>query len=269
MNLNSVFKPIKNELDEFEKILLKQVDILNDEKKYFSKVIKYFFQSRGKYLRPGLVFLSGKALIGENQDKINKLTTIATAIELIHSATLIHDDMVDRSDTRRGQLAMNKKYNNPIAVLGGDYLFARAFKLLSSIQNYQVLEIVVACIERMCQGEINELITPSSTFEDYINLIISKTAVFMEASCQCGALLGDANVEDTMALGEFGENFGITYQLLDDKKDGDIDIPLEIDYMEQAEIYSKKAKKNLSALPNSKYKDSLFQLIDLILVNNQ
>jgi len=179
------------------------------------EVVSHLFNAGGKRIRPTLVLAS--ASFKPFDQKV--LIDVASAIELVHMASLIHDDIIDESSTRRGSDTINYKWNNLTAVLAGDYLFASAFNLLTTTKNHQVLESLTNSIRLMCEGEINQ---SAQTFNcqqseaDYFNNIYKKTACLFCTSCQAGALTAGLPWEQIRLIEKFGLYLGYAYQILDD-----------------------------------------------------
>jgi len=148
-----------------------------------------------------------------------QITTLAAAAELIHIATLIHDDVIDEADLRRNQTTVNRKWGNETAVLAGDNLFASAFFILTGSVGPEVMRILSHAAERMCRGEIRQIkhrLDLNLKEEDYLKIIGDKTGVFMAACCQTGALLGKRDKKTVEVLGKYGLDFGIAFQIVDD-----------------------------------------------------
>ncbi|MDD5686542.1 MAG: polyprenyl synthetase family protein [Elusimicrobia bacterium] len=266
MTLKEIYKPISKELFQVEKELISVVSRLTGTEDS-QQIVNHFFKVPGKRLRPALVLLSSRA-VSPNQlinQSTNQLIPLATAVELIHSASLIHDDIVDDDSFRREQPSMNKQFGNQIAVLAGDMLYIRAFSLLSDKFDKKMLTILSHCVEKMCYGEINELRNKISSLEEYLEIIKNKTACFMAVCCQCGAMIDEHNEEVTLALKEYGLNFGISYQLMDDYMDGDATITSKINMLETAREYAVRAIKYLEILDNSEYKDGLKNLAEYVI----
>lgn len=285
MELKEIYQPISKELSQVETELKEQVNSVSENQKFVNpvhqrwagvnEIISYFFNVPGKRLRPALVLLSAKS-VSEHQKPITEnLIHLATAVELIHNATLIHDDIVDNALHRREQPSLNKQFGNQIAVLAGDMLYARAFSLLTDELDKKIVRILSRCVEKMCRGEIDELRKPVSSFGEYLKIIENKTAGFMSACCQAGSMLGLQGVADlglrqnakqVSLLQEFGHNFGISYQIMDDYLDGDSAFTFKIDMLEKAKEYALRAKENIAFFnnSNSKYKESLENLSEYV-----
>lgn len=178
---------------------------------------RYIIQSGGKRLRPALLLLSGKAFHCETHAPI----TLAAVIEFIHTATLLHDDVVDGSAMRRGRSSANAVFGNEASVLVGDFLYSRAFEMMVEIRNMRVMEILAKATNTIAEGEVMQLINcndPDVEESRYLTVIRSKTAKLFEAAAQLGAVLGNApEAEEAMAA--YGRHLGTAFQLIDDALD--------------------------------------------------
>ncbi|NPV29490.1 MAG: polyprenyl synthetase family protein [Firmicutes bacterium] len=187
----------------------------------------------GKRLRPLLVILSGRCSSACSEGEgsgcessgggaCEPLLSVAVAAELIHTASLIHDDILDGASTRRGRPTINSLWGNHAAVLAGDFLFATAFGLLAREAGPEALTLMADAVRAMCEGEIEQATTlfdPAVTENDYISRIEKKTASLLGACCGAGALVGGAPAETAGCLIEFGRNLGIAFQIIDDLLD--------------------------------------------------
>ncbi len=180
----------------------------------------YIVDAGGKRLRPMLVLLASKAAQSTNDKHIS----MAAVIEFIHTATLLHDDVVDMSSLRRGRPTVNAQWNNPSSVLVGDFIYSRAFQVLVQIGDMRVMEIMADTTNKIAEGEVLQLIsksTPSSSQEMYMKVIHNKTAILFQAAAQCGAILSGASQPIQKSLGEYGLHLGMAFQLIDDLLDYD------------------------------------------------
>lgn len=167
----------------------------------------------GKMLRPAMLMLVARAL-GEVDDTHRRL---AASIELIHTATLIHDDIIDDGDTRRGQPSAHKRFGNSVAVLLGDYFYTHAFDLAAQIGQPAVLARLTAITNTVCRGELHQMCArrdTSLTEDEYFRIIYAKTAALCEVSCAFGALAGTPELQD--AAGAYGRCCGLAFQIVDD-----------------------------------------------------
>lgn len=171
--------------------------------------------SGGKRLRPLLTLQSAQCFGPLNTSTIQA----AVAAELIHMASLIHDDVIDHSDLRRGKPTVNSEHGNQIAVLTGDYVFAEAFHILSSEQLLTSMSYLVEAIQGMCHGEVQqagERFNLSLGIDDYFTRIAQKTGILLASCCRSGAASAGAALEDIERFGEYGLNLGYAYQIIDD-----------------------------------------------------
>ncbi len=175
--------------------------------------IEYAILSKGKRLRPILVVLSAESVGGSRE----KALPLALALELLHTATLVHDDIIDQDEVRRDKLTVHKKWSVSDAILTGDALIALAVELASGYDE-EVLKIVARSALELCDGERLDIASSLETIneEAYFKRITEKSASLFRASTCCGALAGSASPSEITALSSFGENFGIAYQLKDD-----------------------------------------------------
>ncbi len=196
---------------EFRKNLSSSVPII-------AAIGEHLLQSGGKRFRAKLLLLSAKlcGYIGESH------ISMASLIEFIHTATLLHDDVVDKAQLRRGIQSANAKWGNEACVLVGDFLFTKCFTRMVESGNWKILHIISKATTIMAEGELEELIRTNdlSLEEDtYLSIIARKTAYLISAATQIGAVLGKASEEKEEALAQFGMNVGIAFQLIDDNLD--------------------------------------------------
>jgi len=178
----------------------------------------YIIGNGGKRLRPMLLLLAAKAL-GEVND--NHLV-LAAVIEFIHTATLLHDDVVDESDLRRGQDSANAVWGNAASVLVGDYLYSSAFEMMVRTNNMRVMEILSTTTTAIAEGEVLQLLNcnnPDTTEEKYLEVIARKTAILFSAATRLAAVLSDTDEKTEEALALYGQQLGVAFQLIDDALD--------------------------------------------------
>ena len=194
------------------------VEHLSSQVPMVEKIGQYIIESGGKRLRPLLVLLAARACGYQQQQHI----TLAAVVEFIHTATLLHDDVVDTSDLRRGKPTANNKWGNSSSVLVGDFLYSRAFQMLVSIGHIDVMGNLSNATNVIAEGEVLQLLNaknPDVSEADYLHVILGKTAMLFEAASQTGAQLAQASNEQTEALRRFGRHLGIAFQLIDDLMD--------------------------------------------------
>jgi octaprenyl-diphosphate synthase len=191
---------------------------LHSEVELVNSVGHYIVNSGGKRLRPMLVLLSASAFNYQGNDHIK----LAAIIEFIHTATLLHDDVVDASELRRGQQTANSIWGNEASVLVGDFLYSRAFQLMAELKNMRVMEILSTATNIIAEGEVLQLLNcyePNTTETDYLRVIRSKTAKLFEAGAQLGAVITEQSANNEQAIAKYGMHLGTAFQLIDDVLD--------------------------------------------------
>jgi|WetSurMetagenome_2_1015567.scaffolds.fasta_scaffold00564_3 octaprenyl-diphosphate synthase len=213
--LTRIRRPVEKEMAEFEayfsKTMRGDIPLLNI-------ILNYILRRKGKQMRPLLVFLTAKL-----NGKIEEPTYVAaTFIELLHTASLVHDDVVDDAHIRRGVLSINALWNSKIAVLVGDYMLSKGMLISVEKNRFDMLEIVSEAVKSMSEGELLQLQKARKlniTEEDYFRIIISKTAALLSACTACGAKSVTDDPEIIQIMKDFGENIGIAFQIRDDLLD--------------------------------------------------
>jgi len=195
-------------------------DSLRSDVQLVSQVSEYIVMSGGKRLRPMLVLLAARAL-GYTGDQHIRAAAI---VEFIHTATLLHDDVVDSSDRRRGRDSANAVFGNQASVLVGDFLYSRAFQMMVDIDSMRVMQILADATNTIAAGEVMQLMNvhdPDTTEEAYRQVIYRKTARLFEAGAQIAAVLAGRNAADETAMVRYGQELGTAFQLVDDALDYD------------------------------------------------
>jgi heptaprenyl diphosphate synthase len=193
----------------------KLYDVLSDSKGPVREMCSHIMEAGGKRVRPLLVLNSG-LIFG---DLTEELTNAAVAAELIHMASLVHDDIIDESGLRRNKPSINKLWGNHYAVLCGDYLFAKAFGILSNKRLIKSMDYMVHAIQSMCQGEIlqaSDRFSCNINMKTYYERISMKTAIFLECCCKSGAAVAGTDKTNRKIIGEYGLNMGLAFQIVDD-----------------------------------------------------
>ena len=207
-----ILAAVEDDLNEIEKALSEN---LNPYLDLVSEVAGHLLFSGGKRLRPLLMVLSARICgYTGNYEK-----TFSTALEYLHTATLLHDDLVDGAKLRRGKQVANAAWGNSIAVLVGDYLLARALSISAGTGRLRVIQVLAELTENMSQGEVHQLMRKGHidlAEEEYLEVIRRKTAMLFEAACRVSAIIADAPAEKENALAEYGYNLGIAFQMADD-----------------------------------------------------
>ncbi len=207
---------------DFERVNSLIIEQLSSDVPLVEKIAHYIVESGGKRMRPLLVLLSSNALglksKSQNEDKIK----LAGIIEFLHTATLLHDDVVDTSDLRRGKATANAKWGNAPSVLVGDFLYSRAFQMMVQISNMSIMNILSDATNIIAEGEVFQLMNcknPDVSEESYMAVIKSKTAMLFQAASHSGAVLAGASSEQEAALRDYGLHLGLAFQLIDDVLD--------------------------------------------------
>ena len=240
------------------------------------RVIGHVFAGKGKLLRPALVLLSAGLARPRGLAPVEPaLVRLATAVELLHSASLVHDDIIDGEPLRRGQATLNRRYGDHTAVLVGDLLYARCFAMLSSLklprweQHQEIFNLFFRTTQAMCLGEIREqqVLEAGSRvdFEEYLNILRNKTAELMSACCRAAAIACGASGQLTAALAEFGLSFGLAFQLLDDAADRDALVEEGADLRATAQASLARARELLAGLAPGASRDELEAACNLVL----
>ena len=215
MNVNQIQSLVADDMERVNQLIRRR---LRSDVVLINQLGQYIINSGGKRLRPLLVLLSARACGYPGDYHI----TLATIIEFIHTATLLHDDVVDASEMRRGQETANALWGNEASVLVGDFLYSRAFEMMVEVNNMRIMEILSHATNTIAEGEVLQLLNcrDSSTTETrYMDVIRSKTAKLFEASSQLGAILGGVNPNLEQSLTSYGMHLGTAYQLIDDVLD--------------------------------------------------
>jgi len=212
MNFQDIFKEYESELKEVEKEL---ANIFKSDAALIPTIGAYILNSGGKRLRPLFLLLSAD-LAGY---KGYKRVILAAVIEALHTASLLHDDVVDEAELRRGKKSSNKIWGNPVVVLLGDYLYAKALHISVAQESLPIMEALSYATSLMAEGEILQLMKagdPSITFDEYIKIVTGKTAGLITAACRIAGLLAELETEKVQALTDFGHNIGVAFQMIDD-----------------------------------------------------
>ena len=191
---------------------------LNSDVSLINQLGFYIISGGGKRIRPLLAVLSARAL-GYQGDAH---TTAAAFIEFIHTATLLHDDVVDESDMRRGKATANAAFGNAASVLVGDFIYTRSFQMMTELGSMKILQLMSNSVNVIAEGEVQQLMNcndPDTTEESYMQVIYSKTARLFEAATQIGAILNNASAETELAMQNYGKFLGTAFQLIDDVMD--------------------------------------------------
>ncbi len=171
----------------------------------------------GKRLRPALLLLAAKLFPHDERSAV----CMGAVVEIIHTATLVHDDIIDEAKTRRGRPAANTQWGNSKCVLAGDWLYMQAFKIAVQERNFRLLDVLIELTQQMVEGELLQMekLGKCITLEEHLDLIFRKTACLFSVSMRLGAILGKATADQEARLGEYGHNLGLAFQIVDDVLD--------------------------------------------------
>ncbi len=211
-NLSNIQRPIQNELKQFDQVFK---DSLRSDIRLVDFVIKFILKQKGKKLRPLLVLLSAK-ISGEIDDRSFRG---ATLVELLHTATLVHDDVVDEASKRRGLPSLNNIWGNKISVLMGDYLLSKGLLIAVDGEDFDFLRTITNTVKRMSEGELLQIYKAKKLDideETYFKIISDKTASLLSTCCEIGARSATTSTEKIEALKNYGEYLGIAFQIKDD-----------------------------------------------------
>ena len=215
VSLEAIRAPIAEDLHQVDNVIRKRLD---SEVALIRTIAQYIVAAGGKRLRPALVLLSARAF-GETRNPRHEL---AAVIEFIHTATLLHDDVVDESTLRRGRKTANAEFGNAASVLVGDFLYSRAFQMIVDAGSLRVMKVLADATNVIAEGEVLQLLNvhdADTDEEKYLRVIRYKTAKLFEAATQVGAIIGGASGEAEHALTEYGMHLGTAFQLIDDVLD--------------------------------------------------
>ncbi len=215
MDIKEIRSLIADDMDAVDALIRKR---LASEVVLINQLSHYIINSGGKRLRPAVLLLAAGAT-GYSGEWHRQL---AAVIEFIHTATLLHDDVVDASDLRRGRDTANSIWGNEASVLVGDFLYSRSFELMVEVGNLRILDILAHATNTIAEGEVMQLLNvhePDTTEENYLEVIRCKTAKLFEAACEIGAVLAVTDEPVTAAMRAYGRHLGIAFQLVDDALD--------------------------------------------------
>ncbi|WP_287127830.1 solanesyl diphosphate synthase [Candidatus Cyanaurora vandensis] len=207
--------------DDLEQLSENLVQLVGAKNPVLAKAAEYLFKAGGKHLRPALVMLAARAtaLDGEPTARHRRLAEIT---EMIHTASLVHDDVIDRASLRRQQPTVNALFGDKAAVLAGDFLFAKSSIYLARLRNLEVVELLSTIIDHFAEGEIRQMqqaFDPDLTFEDYLLKNFYKTGSLIANSCRAAAVLSEVSESQCQSLYDYGQHLGAAFQLVDDLLD--------------------------------------------------
>jgi len=231
MQIQDIFAAYKDDMQQVEKHLDKY---LSSDVKLIPEVCHHLIDSGGKRVRPLLLLISSRLCGFTGEQRF----TAGAVLEYIHTASLLHDDVIDQATIRRGKTSANNIWGNAVSVLVGDFLYTKAFKLMAETGNIPLVKLISGTVNAMSEGEVFQLMKcgdVSITEEEYLSIIEKKTAVLLSTACAAGAILSTAEQEKIDALGRFGAKIGMAFQITDDT----------LDYMAKEQEFGKSIGKDL------------------------
>jgi octaprenyl-diphosphate synthase len=215
MEISHIRELIADDMLATDRLILKR---LHSDVVLINQIGAYIVNSGGKRLRPMIVLLAARACGYSGQKHVD----LAAIIEFIHTATLLHDDVVDASEMRRNRETANAVWGNEASVLVGDFLYSRSFEMMVDVGQMRVMDILSHATNRIAEGEVLQLLNvhnPEATENDYMEVIKRKTATLFEAGARLGGVISGASPEQEQAMSEYGLHLGIAFQLVDDALD--------------------------------------------------
>jgi len=215
MTIQPLFEPVDDDMRAVDALIRER---LNSDVVLINTLGEYIIASGGKRLRPALVLLAARAS-GYEGDQHHLLATI---IEFIHTATLLHDDVVDESTLRRGQQTANTVWGNDASVLTGDFLYSRAFQMMVELDSFHVMRTLADATNRIAEGEVMQLMyshDPDLAESDYLEVVDRKTASLFSAGCRLAAGLAGCDNAQQQAMADYGRHLGVAFQVIDDALD--------------------------------------------------
>ena len=283
MELGEIFAPVAPEMaavDTRLQALMREVGAqtaaARGKARILDRIVQHPFAVPGKRIRPALVLLTAHAVTtGTAAPDHESLIALAGAVEILHAASLVHDDIIDNADSRRHQVSLNKRFGNRVAVLAGDILYTNFFSVITGLKRldqakrFALLDIFLDTTKSMCMGEIiaQEVAATGRRLrvDEYVEIATDKTAVLFAACCRTAALLCDAPEPEQAWLGELGLHFGLAFQMADDLVDKDHGLDAKVDLEGITRSYAQKARDGVAKLPAGAHRDSLRDLVDYVI----
>jgi len=287
MELGEVFAPVAREMAEVDvrlQALMREVGsqaaAARGKAGILERIVQHPFAVPGKRIRPALVLLTAHAVDTGRAGRIPdgpSLISLAGAVEILHAASLVHDDIIDNADSRRHQVSLNKRFGNRVAVLAGDILYTNFFSSITGLTaldestRFAILNIFLDTTKAMCMGEIIAQEVAASGrplgMEEYVEIATDKTAVLFAACCRTAAVLCAAPEAQQRCLGDLGLNFGLAFQMADDLVDKDHGLDERVDLAGTTLSYARKAREGIAELPAGSHRDSLRDLVEYVIAS--
>ncbi len=280
MELGQIFAPVASEMKEVDEALRalmrrvsEQTAAARGRAGILERIVQHPFAVPGKRIRPALVLLTSHAVAGSPDHQ--SLISLASAVEVLHAASLVHDDIIDGAEARRHQVSLNKRFGNRVAVLAGDILYTHFFSLVTGldridpVKRFALLDTFLDTTKAMCMGEILAQETAAVgrplAFGDYVEIARDKTAVLFAACCRTAALLCDVPEPQLGCLAGIGMSFGLAFQMADDLVDGDHGLESGVDLKAEVLSCAEQTRAGIDGLAPGPHRDSLRDLLDYVI----
>ncbi len=281
MELAKILKAVSSDLSSVEVELGRSTAAIASsgaDGEILSRIIQHPFAVPGKRIRPALVLLADRAAGGvapaADAPEPRPLIVLAAAVEILHAASLVHDDVIDGADTRRHQVSLNRLFGNRVAVLAGDILYTHFFSMITGLpgvsadRRLALLKLFIEATREMCMGEIlaqEHRCAETLPFEDYKEIAADKTAALFAASCTAPAVLAGTGDGVATSLRSFGMHLGLAFQMVDDLMDGDHRLEPGVDLMKAAHTEATLARGSAERLPAPEYGNKLCDIVDFVI----
>ncbi len=280
MRLEAIFRPVADEMKEVDgelRLLMRRVSEQTAAARggagILERIVQHPFAVPGKRIRPALVLLTARAAGGSPDHE--SLIALASAVEVLHAASLVHDDIIDGAEARRHQVSLNKRFGNRVAVLAGDILYTHFFSLVTGltrvepVKRFALLDTFLDTTKAMCAGEILAQEAAAAggplQFRDYVEIARDKTAVLFAACCRTAAILCDLPAARQDCLGAIGLDFGMVFQMADDLVDGDHGLGPGVDLKAEVQASAERTRAGIAGLSPGAHRDSLRDLVDYVI----
>jgi len=284
MDLARIFEPVRGDMEAVDtelQVLMRKVGEQAMARRrglgILDRIVQHPFTVPGKRIRPALVLLSAEASLaaGGTHPEHGSLISLAAAVEVLHAASLVHDDIIDGADSRRHQVSLNRRFGNRVAVLAGDILYTHFFSLITGLlgidaaTRFRLLDVFLDTTKAMCMGEILAQEAAAArrpyTFEEYTEVASDKTAVLFSACCETAGILCGLPEPKLRCLAQFGLDFGLTFQMADDLVDKDHGLDPRIDLRSATLQRAEQARGGTDWLPEGRHRDSLRDLVEYVI----
>jgi geranylgeranyl pyrophosphate synthase len=286
MDLARIFEPVRKDMEavdvELQALMRKVGEQALARRRglgILDRIVQHPFTVPGKRIRPALVLLSAGASLaaGGAGAEHGPLISLAAAGEVLHAASLVHDDIIDGADSRRHQVSLNRRFGNRVAVLAGDILYTHFFSLITGLlgiepaKRFRLLDVFLDTTKAMCMGEILAQEAAAAgrpyTLEEYVEVSTDKTAVLFSACCETAGILCDLEAPQLRCLAQFGLDFGLAFQMADDLVDKDHGLDPRVDLKAATHQRAEQARGGIAWIPEGPHRDSLRDLVEYVIAS--